>query len=256
MGSICPFGLSWREIYRQTGVSITKPIIKAKGIGKTYHMGQVTVEALKDVSFEIFENELICILGPSGSGKSTLLNIIGGMDKVTNGELYYQDMPLHNADSKKLTDYRRNAVGFVFQFYNLIPNLKAYENVNIASEIARDPLSTEEILERVGLADRADHFPSQLSGGEQQRVAIARAVVKNPEILLCDEPTGALDSTTSIQVLQLLKYFCDYYKKTVIIITHNTAIAAIANRIFYLKDGRLADIKVNKEPLPPEKVSW
>lgn len=237
-------------------VNVTQPVIVANKVSKTYYMGQISVPALKEASFEIYQNELICILGPSGSGKSTLLNIIGGMDKVTGGELFYQGMPLHNADSKKLTEYRRNAVGFVFQFYNLIPNLKAYENVNIAAEIAKDPLPTGEILERVGLADRAQHFPSQLSGGEQQRVAIARAVVKNPEILLCDEPTGALDSATSIQVLQLLKYFCDHYQKTVIIITHNTAIAEIANRIFYLKDGRLADIRTNLDPLPPEKVSW
>lgn len=219
-------------------------------------MGEVTVRALSQASFEIYEREVVCILGPSGSGKSTLLNIVGGMDQVTSGELYYKDLPLHQADGPALTQYRRNAVGFVFQFYNLVPNLKAAENVNLAAEISRDPLSTEEILAKVGLGERADHFPAQLSGGEQQRVAIARAVVKNPEILLCDEPTGALDSQTSVQVLQLLKLFCEQYGKTVIIITHNTAIAEIANRIFYLRDGRLADIKVNQKPISPEKVSW
>ena len=233
-----------------------KPVIIAKNISKNYIMGEVTVLALRDASFEIYEQELVCILGPSGSGKSTLLNIVGGMDKVSSGELYYQDMPLHDANSAKLTDYRRNAVGFVFQFYNLIPNLKAYENVNLAAEISLNPLSTEDILAKVGLADRASHFPAQLSGGEQQRVAIARAVVKNPEILLCDEPTGALDSQTSIQVLQLLRLFCEHYGKTVIIITHNTAIAEIANRVFYLRDGMLADIKINQNPILPEKVSW
>lgn len=228
----------------------------AKNISKNYKMGEVTVRALRDASFEMYPGELICILGPSGSGKTTLLNIVGGMDQVSSGELYYRDMPLHNADAAKLTEYRRNAVGFIFQFYNLIPNLKADENVNLAAEISRNPLSTGEILAKVGLAERAGHFPAQLSGGEQQRVAIARAVVKNPEILLCDEPTGALDSQTSIQVLQLLKLFCENYGKTVIIITHNTAIAAIANRIFYLHDGEIADIRINREPIPPEKVSW
>ena len=228
----------------------------AKNISKNYKMGEVTVRALREASFEIYPGELICILGPSGSGKTTLLNIVGGMDKVSGGELYYQGIPLHEADAAKLTEYRRNAVGFVFQFYNLIPNLKADENVNLAAEISKDPLPTGEILAKVGLAERAAHFPAQLSGGEQQRVAIARAVVKNPEILLCDEPTGALDSQTSIQVLQLLKLFCENYGKTVIIITHNTAISAIANRIFYLRDGRIAEIRVNREPISPEKVSW
>ncbi len=237
-------------------VGTLKPIIVAKSISKNYKMGEVTVRALREVSFEMYEKEIVCILGPSGSGKSTLLNIVGGMDKVSGGEIYYKDTPFHDADAAKLTEYRRNAVGFVFQFYNLIPNLKAAENVNLAAEISRNPLSTEEILAKVGLAERAGHFPAQLSGGEQQRVAIARAVVKNPEILLCDEPTGALDSQTSIQVLWLLKLFCEHYGKTVIIITHNTAIAEIANRVFYLRDGSLVDIKVNNEPISPEKVSW
>lgn len=233
-----------------------KPIITARKISKNYQMGEVTVQALREASFEIYPQELVCILGPSGSGKSTLLNIVGGMDKVSSGELYYQDLPLHTASAAELTAYRRNAVGFVFQFYNLIPNLKAAENVSLAAEIAQNPLDTRDILAKVGLAGRADHFPSQLSGGEQQRVAIARAVVKNPEILLCDEPTGALDSQTSLQVLQLLKYFCEHYGKTVIIITHNTAIADIANRVFYLRDGELTRIKVNENPIPPERVNW
>lgn len=219
-------------------------------------MGQVKVQALNGVSFELYEGELVCILGPSGSGKSTLLNLVGGMDRVSGGELYYGGNPLHNADSTRLTAYRRNTVGFVFQFYNLIPSLKAKENVLLSAEISRNPLSADEILAKVGMADRSNHFPSQLSGGEQQRVAIARAVVKNPEILLCDEPTGALDYGTSIQVLQLLRHFKDTYQKTVVIITHNSAIAQIADRIFYLKDGRLADIHLNANPLPPEKVSW
>ena len=199
---------------------------------------------------------MVVVLGPSGSGKSTLLNIIGGMDTATKGELYYRDTPLHTADSKQLTFYRRNDVGFVFQFYNLMPNLTAYENIGLAVQIVQNPLPIEELLEKIGLSDRAEHFPSQLSGGEQQRIAIARALAKNPQILLCDEPTGALDFSTSIQVLVLLKDFCTTYNKTVIIITHNTAIAQIANRVFHLKDGRIVNIESNPHPIPPEKVTW
>lgn len=219
-------------------------------------MGEVEVMALKEVSVEIFEGELIVILGPSGSGKSTLLNIIGGMDSPSSGELYYMETPLHNADQNDLTQYRRNAVGFVFQFYNLMPNLTAYENVSLSVQIAKSPLSVEETLEKVGLADRAQHFPSQLSGGEQQRVALARAVAKNPDLLLCDEPTGALDVETGIQVLQLLRNFSDAYSKTVMIITHNTEIAKMADRVFCLRDGQLSRIDVNENPVPPERLVW
>jgi putative ABC transport system ATP-binding protein len=234
----------------------TEPIIKARNLCKFYQMGEVTVKALQGVEFQIYPGEFIVILGPSGSGKSTLLNLIGGMDNATSGELYYKSMALHKADPKALTFFRRNNVGFVFQFYNLIPNLTAYENVCLSAEIAQKPLSPTEMLEKVGLGDRATHFPAQLSGGEQQRVALARAIVKNPDILLCDEPTGALDYHTSIQVLQLLKQFCQKYQKTVILITHNTPIAQIANRIFYIKDGLLSRIVTNDEPSPPEKVTW
>lgn len=233
-----------------------KKIIVAENLSKVYLMGEIQVKALRDVSLEIFEGELIVILGPSGSGKSTLLNIIGGMDTPTTGELYYREQPLHTADQKQLTYYRRNAVGFVFQFYNLMPNLTAYENISLSVQIAESPLSIEETLEKVGLSDRADHFPSQLSGGEQQRIALARAVAKNPDLLLCDEPTGALDLQTGIQVLQLLRDFCDSYKKTVLIITHNSEIAQMADRIFYLRDGRLSHIEVNENPVPPERVTW
>lgn len=232
------------------------PLIMARNINKFYKMGEVTVEALKGVSFDLMEGELVVVLGPSGSGKSTLLNIIGGMDKPSGGELYYKNKPLHKADNKQLTFYRRNEVGFVFQFYNLIPNLTAQENISLSVQISQNPLSAEKLLEQVGLSDRADHFPSQLSGGEQQRIALARALVKNPQMLLCDEPTGALDFETSIQVLKLLKDFCGMYSKIVVIITHNTAISKIANRIFYLKDGRLDRIEKNEKPLPPEKVTW
>jgi len=234
----------------------TEPLIKATNLCKFYQMGEVTVKALQGVEFEIYPGEFIVILGPSGSGKSTLLNLIGGMDTATSGELYFKNIALHKADPKALTFFRRNNVGFVFQFYNLISNLTAYENVCLAAEIAQKPLSPMEMLEKVGLGDRATHFPAQLSGGEQQRVALARAIVKNPDILLCDEPTGALDYQTSIQVLQLLKHFCQKYQKTVILITHNSPIAQIADRIFYIKDGLLSRIVTNAELIPPEKVTW
>ncbi|MDW7673211.1 MAG: ABC transporter ATP-binding protein [Bacillota bacterium] len=232
------------------------PIVIAKNLSKSYQMGQITVEALKNANFELYAGELVVVLGPSGSGKTTLLNIVGGMDKASDGELFFQNNPLHQADSKQLTLYRRNDVGFVFQFYNLMPNLTAFENINLSVQIAKNPLSIEELLKKVNLSDRASHFPSQLSGGEQQRVALARALAKNPTILLCDEPTGALDFQTSIQVLKLLKEFCEGYGKTVVIITHNTAIAQIANRVFYLKDGMIDRIETNEHQLPPEKVTW
>ncbi|RNC28917.1 MAG: putative ABC transporter ATP-binding protein [Candidatus Dichloromethanomonas elyunquensis] len=232
------------------------PLIRAHALSKTYQMGEIEVKALRNVDFEIYDNEFIVILGPSGSGKSTLLNIVGGMDRASGGELYYKDIPLHSADSEHLTLYRRNVVGFVFQFYNLIPNLNACENISLSAEIAPNPLSVGETLARVGLAERAGHFPSQMSGGEQQRIALARAIVKNPELLLCDEPTGALDSQTSIQVLKILKDFHENYRKTVIIITHNAGVAAIANRVFYIKDGGISRITVNDCPTSPEKVTW
>lgn len=233
-----------------------EPVITAKNLCKFYQMGEVTVKALQGVNFTIYPGEFIVILGPSGSGKSTLLNLIGGMDKASAGELYFKTNPLHQADLKQLTLFRRNNVGFVFQFYNLIPNLTAYENVCLSAEIAVNPLSPAEMLEKIGLGERAGHFPAQLSGGEQQRVALARAIVKNPDILLCDEPTGALDYHTSIQVLQLLQRFCQSYRKTVILITHNTPISQIADRIFYIKDGQLSRITVNEHPIPAEKVTW
>ena len=233
-----------------------KPIIRAKDMGRTYQMGEVTVEALKGATFELYEGELVVVLGPSGSGKSTLLNIVGGMDKASSGELYFGDTSLHDADTKRLTYFRRNDVGFVFQFYNLMPNLTAYENISLAAQISKNPLSIDELLEKVGLTNRADHFPSQLSGGEQQRIALARALAKNPTMLLCDEPTGALDFHTSIVVLKLLKDFCDEYNKTVVVITHNTEIAQIANRVFYIKDGMIEKIVTNENPLSPERVSW
>lgn len=219
-------------------------------------MGEVRVEALKRVDFEVYRGEFIVVLGPSGSGKSTLLNMIGGMDQVSEGELYYRGQPLHQASEKALTRYRREVVGFIFQFYNLMPNLTGRENVQLAVEIAKNPLPVNQVLAEVGLADRADHFPSQMSGGQQQRVAVARAIAKNPEILLCDEPTGALDFETGKQVLKLLRKFNRDYSKTVMVITHNASIAEMADRVFYMKDGRLTRIRKVDNPLSPEEVTW
>jgi len=231
-------------------------VLSAKNLSKTYQMGEVTVKALNDVTFDIYEGEFIVVLGPSGSGKSTMLNMIGGMDKASSGEIYYRKEPLHNATDKRLTWYRRNAIGFVFQFYNLIPNLNTLENVQLSTELSVKPLDARKVLEEVDLADRADHFPSQLSGGQQQRVAIARAIAKNPDILLCDEPTGALDFTTGLQVLKLLKKFNKTYHKTVIIITHNAGIGKIGDRVLYIKDGAIERIEINEKPLDPEEVGW
>jgi putative ABC transport system ATP-binding protein len=178
------------------------------------------------------------------------------MDQPSHGELFYRGQPLHDADQKRLTLFRRHEVGFVFQFYNLMPNLTAYENISLSVQIAKDPLSPDDLLKKIGLSERKNHFPAQLSGGEQQRVALARALAKNPELLLCDEPTGALDYQNSIRILALLKNFCEDYQKTVVIITHNAAITQIANRVFYLRDGRLDRIERNETPLPPERVVW
>lgn len=218
-------------------------LIKGSKIYKTYDMGETKINALSGVDFEIYSNEFLVILGPSGSGKSTFLNILGGMDIATSGELYYKDTALHGASRKQLTKYRKEAVGFVFQFYNLMPNLTAIENVDLAREISDSPLDAKDMLEKVGLLDRANHFPSELSGGQQQRVAIARALSKNPDILLCDEPTGALDSKSSDMVLEILKDFAKSYKKTVVLITHNAQIAKMADRIMYIKDGNIEKIE-------------
>jgi len=231
-------------------------ILEGKGLSKWYQMGEVRVEALRGVDCEIYEGEFVVVLGPSGSGKSTMLNMIGGMDQVSAGELYYRKEPLHLADEKQLTRYRRHAVGFIFQFYNLMPNLTALENVQLVAEIAAAPLDAASILNEVGLGDRANHFPSQLSGGEQQRVAVARSLVKNPELLLCDEPTGALDFATGIHVLKLLKKFQQEYGKTVMVITHNAGIAGMADRVFQMKDGKLARVYRVDAPVTPDEVSW
>ena len=231
-------------------------LMEGKELHKYYRTGEVEIEVLKGINFQIFYGEFIVVLGQSGSGKTTLLNIIGGMTQASTGELYYKGQPLHKIDDRQLTLYRRNEVGFVFQNYNLMPNLTTYENVRLAVEIAQNPLSVSDILREVGLDNWSDHFPSQLSGGQQQRVAIARAIVKNPELLLCDEPTGALDIQTGIQVLKALQKLNREYHKTVMIITHNVEIAKMANRVFYLKDGLLDDVKVIEKPLCPEEISW
>lgn len=222
-------------------------LLRGTDLFKTYMMGETQIHALSGVSFEIYAGEFLVILGPSGSGKSTFLNILGGMDKATSGELYYKKTPLHKADRKQLTKYRQEAVGFVFQFYNLMPNLTALENIDLAREISASPLEARTILEQVGLSDRADHFPAELSGGQQQRVAIARALCKNPDILLCDEPTGALDSVSSETVLRILKEFSSFYGKTVVLITHNALIAELADRVMYIRDGKIDRIEDKRQ---------
>ncbi|MBQ2040799.1 MAG: ABC transporter ATP-binding protein [Lachnospiraceae bacterium] len=231
-------------------------LVKAEHISKDYQLGEVTVHALKDVSFEIYEKELIVILGPSGSGKSTTLNILGGIETATTGNVYYAGIPLDWRDPAVLTAYRRDHIGFIFQFYNLLPGLTALENIALSAELSKSPLDPSRLIEEVGLGDRRDHFPNRLSGGEQQRIAIARALCKNPDLLLCDEPTGALDSATGIQVLKLIEQFCREYEKTVILITHNQDIAKIADRVFHFRDGRIERIMDNPHPIKPEDLHW
>lgn len=234
----------------------TDVLLRLDRVGKTYHMGELDVEVLKGVSLDIRNGELIAMVGPSGSGKSTILNIVGGLDKATAGNVWYRDRNLSDMRPRELTQYRRDTVGFVFQFYNLVPNLTARENVMVSTEIARDPMDVDEALQLVGLMERADHFPSQMSGGEQQRVAIARALAKNPELLLCDEPTGALDFATGKRVLRVLVDVQQRLGKTVVIITHNAAIAAVANRVVRLRSGEIVDVTSHDQPVPPEEITW
>lgn len=231
-------------------------ILQVKGLTKEYHMGEVTVHALQGVDFTIGEGEFVVILGPSGSGKSTILNIAGGIDVPTAGQVLYRGQDISGYNQKRLTNYRRNAVGFVFQFYNLMQNLTALENITLAAEMAAHPIDPHKLLAQIDMAERGGHFPSQLSGGQQQRVAIARAIAKNPDMLLCDEPTGALDVSTGIQVLHLLKDFNETYRKTVVIITHNAGIAEVADRVLIVKDGRIAGDRSNANPIAPEEVAW
>ncbi len=231
-------------------------VFKAEDVTKTYVTGDVAVHALRGVDLELFEGELAVMLGPSGSGKSTLLNILGGIDTATSGSARFKDLDLTGQDERTLTFYRRNHVGFVFQFYNLIPSLTALENVALVTEIARDPMSPAEALELVALSDRANHFPAQLSGGEQQRVAIARAIAKRPEVLLCDEPTGALDSKTGVLVLDALMSVNRELSTTTAIITHNAETRKIAHRVFYFHDGRIARCETNETRLEPREIVW
>lgn len=231
-------------------------LMKVNSVSKIYQMGEVTVPAIKSIDLEVYRGEFIVILGPSGSGKSTLLNIIGGMDLPTEGRITMDDEDIIDFDDKEMTYYRRDRIGFVFQFYNLMGTLTAKENVELATEICKNPLDVDEVLELVGLGDRKDHFPSQMSGGEQQRVAIARAVAKNADLLLCDEPTGALDFETGIKILALLKEINEKYNKTVIIITHNTPIGAMANRVIKMRSGEITETIINKNPVDPERIEW
>jgi putative ABC transport system ATP-binding protein len=219
-------------------------------------MGEVQVQALRGVDLDLYTGELVVLLGPSGSGKSTLLNILGGLDRASAGHVSYLDQDLTHASDRDLTHYRRHFVGFVFQFYNLIPSLTARENVAIVTEIARNPMAPEEALALVDLTDRLDHFPSQLSGGEQQRVAIARAIAKNPAVLLCDEPTGALDSITGVVVLEALERVNRELGTTTVLITHNAGIAAIADRVVHLSDGHISSVEHNPKKKRPRDVSW
>lgn len=231
-------------------------ILKVKNLSKEYQMGEVTVNALNSINISFDEGEFVVVLGHSGSGKSTLLNILGGMDIPTKGEVLYNDKDLSKMNEKELTEYRRENVGFVFQFYNLMSYLTAKENVELATEISVNPLNIDEVLEDVGLADRVNHFPSQMSGGEQQRVSIARAVAKNSDILLCDEPTGALDFKTGIEVLKVLKDVHLKYKKTIIIITHNVSIADMADRVIKLSSGKIIDDYKNENPIDVDRIEW
>jgi len=231
-------------------------VFEARGVSKTYHMGEVEVQALRSVDFDLEEGEMLVLLGASGSGKSTLLNILGGLDVPTAGTVRFLDQDLTRADDAELTRYRRHHVGFVFQFYNLIPSLTARENVALVTDIARDPMRPEEALDLVGLTPRLDHFPAQLSGGEQQRVAIARAIAKRPDVLLCDEPTGALDSRTGRVVLEVLREVNRSLGTATAVITHNAPIAAMADRVVRLHDGRITEEYRNETPLSPDRIEW
>ncbi len=230
--------------------------IELSNVYKKYRMGEVTITALDGVSFEIEQGELCMVVGPSGAGKTTVLNILGGIDACDDGKIRVGGELISNLNSRKLSVYRRQDVGFVFQFYNLVPNLTALENVELASSLSSKSLSPMRLLEKVGLAERAQNFPSQLSGGEQQRVAIARALAKNPKLLLCDEPTGALDSATGKSILELLQKTSKDTGMTVVIITHNTGITPIANRVITLKNGRVQRITVRDNPLPVDSLEW
>jgi len=231
-------------------------MLTLEDVWKIYRIGNLEVHALKEVNFEVDEGEFIVVLGPSGSGKTTLLNIIGGIDTPSRGKVFFRNTDVTALDEEGLTLHRRENIGFVFQFFNLIPTLTAKENILLASELVENPRDVDEVLEIVGLKDRAEHFPSELSGGEQQRVSIARALIKNPPLILADEPTGNLDFETGKKVLKYMKGICISEGITFIVVTHNSSIAKIANRILYLKDGKIDRIVENEEPLDPERLYW
>lgn len=230
--------------------------IELKNVVKSYTMGDVTIYANNGVNFKVNKGEFTVIVGASGAGKTTILNMLGGMDTPTSGTILVDGHNIATYDDKQLTDYRRDDIGFVFQFYNLVQNLTALENVELASQISKDPLNSLDILERVGLGGRKDNFPAQLSGGEQQRVAIARAIAKNPKLLLCDEPTGALDYQTGKSILGLLRSMCDNYGMTVIVITHNSALALMADQVIHLKNGKVEKQEYNEHPESIDNIEW
>jgi putative ABC transport system ATP-binding protein len=240
----------------ETRTEIATAVFRARQLTKVYHMGEVDVHALRGADLDLFESEFVVILGPSGSGKSTLLNILGGLDVPSTGTVIYRDHDLTSADDAALTQYRRDHVGFVFQFYNLIPSLTARENVTLVTDIAARPMKAEEALALVNLSDRLDHFPSQLSGGEQQRVAIARAIAKRPDVLLCDEPTGALDITTGILVLEAIERVNRELGTTTAVITHNSAVANMAHRVISLADGRIVSVRENSKRMAARDLQW
>lgn len=231
-------------------------LLSVRNAARVYQMGEVEVQALRDVTLDLLKGEFLVIVGPSGSGKSTLLNLLGGMDRPTSGSVAVGDLDLTHASEGQLTRYRRHAVGFIFQLYNLVPTLTALENIQVATEMVDDPMDPIEALDQVGLKHRADHFPSQLSGGEQQRVSIARAIAKKPMLLLCDEPTGALDIETGKHILELLLNLRNELGQTIAFITHNGDIARIGDRVATLKDGVIESVEVNEHPLSPEEVQW
>lgn len=233
-----------------------KDFVKMQDITKVYSMGEVEIRAADGINFSIDKGEFVVIVGPSGAGKTTVLNILGGMDTATSGTLLVDGEEITAYNSRKLTEYRREDIGFVFQFYNLVPNLTAFENVELALQICRDPLDAREVLEDVGLGDRLNNFPAQLSGGEQQRVSIARALAKNPKLLLCDEPTGALDYNTGKAILKLLQNMCRERGMTVIVITHNQAIAPMADRLIHIKNGRVSGMERNENPTSIDEIEW
>ena len=239
-----------------TGDNMQEAYVKLEQVTKVYHVGEVDIHAVDGIDFEVQKGEFVVIVGPSGAGKTTVLNILGGMDTASTGRVLVDGKDIAKYSPRKLTGYRRDDIGFVFQFYNLIPNLTALENVELASQICKNPLNAKRVLQEVGLGERMGNFPAQLSGGEHQRVSIARALAKNPKLLLCDEPTGALDYQTGKAILKLLQDMCRQKGMTVIVITHNTAITPMADRVIRIKNGRVSEMSLNAQPMPVQEIEW